>query len=69
MAPFGRSRNGGISPQELTGFFPPTAHMLSLAGFAALGQQLNGTGNGFTAPKTEMQVTLMSTASIEPFGG
>ena len=75
MAPFGRGRNGALSQQELTGFFPPTAHMLSLAGFAALGQQLNGMSNGFAAPKTEMQVSLLSTAAVVlsllalPYGG
>lgn len=58
MAPFGRARNGAM-PQDLSGFYPQ-AHMLSLAGFAALGQQLNGATNGFAAPKSEMQVTASS---------
>ena len=59
MAAFGGGRNGGgMSAQQLAGFpFPGSAHMLGLAGFAALGQQLNGGGsNGFTPPKSDMQV-------------
>ena len=46
-----------MSAQQLLGFpFPGSAHMLGLAGFAALGQQLNN--NGFTPPKSEMLVSL-----------
>lgn len=68
MAPFGRARNGGISAQELTGVWPPTAHMLHLAGFAALGQQLNGASNGFSAPKSEMPVSVLSVRTLHHQG-
>ena len=44
--------------QDLAAFYPQ-AHMLSLAGFAALGQQLNGATNGFAAPKSEMQASAL----------
>lgn len=60
MTAFGGPRNGGLSAQQLAGFtFPASAHMLGLASYAALGQQLGGgTGNGFTPPKSEMPVSM-----------
>jgi len=49
-----------MSAQQLAAFpFPGSAHMLGLAGFAALGQQLNGNSNGFAPPKSEMQVDTL----------
>lgn len=61
MAAFGGPRNGGLSAQQLAGFaFPGSAHMLGLAGYAALGQQLGGgTSNGFMPPKSEMPVSVL----------
>ena len=54
-----------MSAQQLLGFpFPGSAHMLGLAGFAALGQQLNS--NGSSPPKSEMMVSPLLHVVCQP---